>query len=73
MSRHLPLLQLEEMVMAEPGIIVTFGGSKAFAALRPDQKVRVSSIMLSWHRVSGCWYCSHSLRRAIRKILNDFP
>lgn len=59
--------------MAEPGIVVTFGGSKAFAALRHDQQVRVSNIMLSWHRVGGFWYCRHSLRRAIRKTLNNYP
>jgi hypothetical protein len=59
--------------MTEPAIVVTFGGSKAFDALRRDQQVRVSSMMLSWHRVGGFWYDRMALRRAIRKVLNNHP
>lgn len=58
--------------MAERGIIVTFGGL-GFSNLREDQKVRVSDMMLSWHAVGGCWYDWKALRRAIKKVLNNYP
>lgn len=54
-------------------IEITFGGSKGFAALRPDQQKRVSDIMLSWHSVGGFSYDRRALRLAIRKVLNNNP
>ena len=56
----------------ERGVIVTFGGA-AFNALREDQKLRVSDMMLSWHAVGGCWCYPNLLRRAIKKVLNNYP
>ena len=53
-------------------LAVTFGG-RAFNALRDDQKRRVSDMMLSWHRTTGFWYDRNALRRAIRKVLNNYP
>ena len=48
-------------------IVITFGGP-AFNALRPDQKLRVSQMMMSWRAWGGFWYDRAALRRAIRKV-----
>lgn len=58
--------------MNERGMIVTFGGA-AFNALREEQKIRVSDIMLSWRCVGGSWFVQTALQRAIRKVLNNYP
>jgi len=58
--------------MTERGMIVTFGGP-AFGALREDQKVRVSDMMLSWRGVGGFWFDHAALCRAIKKVLNNYP
>ena len=54
------------------GIVVTFGGD-TFNSLREDQKLHVSDMMLSWHAVDGGWYDWRALRRAIRKVRNNYP
>lgn len=53
-------------------VTYTFGGTP-WAALRPDQKQRVQQIMASWRQVGRMWYDRDALRRAIRKVLNNYP